>query len=279
MASRSFIVGDAGGTSTQWRLVKDGEIHQFETIGFNAYTHNLSDLKTSISQTFGDELTSQLPTYFYAAGIDTDQQAKEVSGQLANLFGDEIQVYNDLVGTARSLCGKEKGNVCILGTGSNACYYDGERVSKVSASLGYVLGDEGSGAFMGKKLLMGVFRERFSRDLIEAFQSEFQLTSHDVIQRIYHQPRPNHFLASFAEFIFNHRMHPEVHALVLEAFRAFFDAFFFKQENEFPFHFSGSIALFFSDFLREVASEMGYSIRNIVQSPISGLVLYHEQYG
>ena len=279
MAKSSFIVGDAGGTGTQWRVVNGEEIHQYETIGFNAYTHNLDNLKINIIQVFGDKIKSDVPKYFYAAGVDTPQQKEEVTKDLERVFNGNIHVENDLVGVARSLCGKDPGNVCILGTGSNACYYDGENVNKVSASLGYVLGDEGSGAYLGKKLMMGVFRGRFSQEIVEEFQQTFDLTSYDAIQRIYHQPRANHFLASFSKFIFERRTHPEMFELVRSAFIDFFDAFFFKNENEDSFYFSGSIGWLFSDILRDVASEKDFHIKNISQSPIAGLVLYHQKYG
>ncbi len=276
----SFIVGDAGGTGTQWRVVKGEQILQFETIGFNAYTHNLDDLKTNIDQVFGAHITSEMPKYLYAAGVDTEQQRLEAISTLQEIFHDNIVVENDLVGVARSLCGKNVGNVCILGTGSNACYYNGEAVNKVSASLGYVLGDEGSGAHLGKRLMMGVFRERFAKEIVEEFQDTFKLTSHEVIQRIYHQARPNHYLASFAKFVHQHRNHPDMYHMIYRAFEDFFDAFFFDvSTHKVPFYFSGSIAWYFSDILREVTSSRNVVINNIAQSPIAGLVLYHQQYG
>jgi N-acetylglucosamine kinase-like BadF-type ATPase len=279
MANQSFIVGDAGGTGTQWRVVNGSDIKQFETIGYNAYTHNLDDLKVSIQQTFGEEIDKNTPVFFYAAGIDTAQQQKSTIAFLSDIFGKNVSVENDLVGVARSLCGKESGNVCILGTGSNACFYDGESVNKVSASLGYVLGDEGSGAYMGKKLMMGVFREQFSLEINELFHKQFKLTSHDVIKRIYHQPKPNHFLASFSTFIYTHRNQPDLYRMIQRSFNDFFDAFFsHKKHFDKPFHFSGSIAYYFSDMLREVGTERGIHIKNIVQSPIAGLALYHQTY-
>ncbi|WP_424961818.1 hypothetical protein [Ekhidna sp.] len=278
--AESFIVGDAGGTCTQWRVVNGENIKQFETIGFNAYTHNVNDLKASVSRTFGKEIEKGIPTYFYSAGVDTDQQVEEVKKKLSEVFGNNIQIANDLLGAARSLCGKEAGNVCILGTGSNACYYDGQSVNRVSASLGYVLGDEGSGAYLAKKMLARVFRELFSQEIIDLFQKQFDLTSHEVIQRIYHQPKPNHFLASFATFIYDNRNHQEIHQLITQSFNDFFDAFFHSSEyHSLPFHFSGSIAYYFADILREVGNERGFLIRNIVQSPIAGLVLYHQNHG
>jgi len=278
--SNSFIVGDAGGTGTQWRVVINDQIHQFETIGFNAYTHNLDDLNTDIKQVFGQLVDQDIPKYFYAAGVDTPDQQKEVTNALLEVFQANLNVENDLVGVARSLCGKEPGNVCILGTGSNACYYDGEKVNKVSASLGYVLGDEGSGAHLGKRLMMGVFRGRFAKEIVDEFQETFKLSSHQVIQRIYHQPKPNHFLASFAEFVHEHKNHPDIYQMIFEVFEGFYNAFFFKPSSkDLPVYFSGSIAWHFSDILREVSSKHGFLIKNIAKSPVAGLVLYHQQYG
>lgn len=279
MANRSFIVGDAGGTGTQWRVVNEGDIKQFETVGFNAYTHNIDDLKQSILETFASEINRNVPVYFYAAGIDTSGQAKTTKHALEEIFGTNVKANNDLLGVARSLCGRESGNVCILGTGANACYYDGMEVNKVGASLGYVLGDEGSGAYLGKKLLAAVFRNQIDIEIINSFQQKYSLTSHDAIQRIYNKPKPNHFLASFAPFVFENRNHPDIYELIRSTFNDFFDAFYYKAENvDEPFHFSGSIAFHFSDILRQVGVDKGYLIKNIVQSPISGLVLYHQKY-
>ncbi|WP_462248134.1 hypothetical protein [Ekhidna sp.] len=279
MTKNTFIVGDAGGTGTQWRLVKGEDITQFETVGFNAYTHDINDLIASMKEVFGDQIMAGMPLYLYAAGVDTDGQAAEVRKALTDEFATNTSAFNDLVGVARSLCGKEKGNVCILGTGSNACYYDGEAVNKVGASLGYVLGDEGSGAHLGKKLMQGVFRGKFSEELIALFQKRYNTTSHDVIERIYNQPKPNHFLASFALFVFENRNQPEIHQLISDNFTDFFEAFFGENiDRTDPFYFSGSIAYYFSDILREIGQSIGIVVKNIVQSPISGLVLYHQRY-
>lgn len=279
MGNRRFIVADAGGTSTQWRVVDGERIEQFETIGFNAYTHDLDAFIASIEHTL-DDVEKDIPVFLYAAGVDTPEQADTIKKALSRFFGDSVEVANDLIGVARALCGNNQGNVCILGTGANACYYDGEHVSKVSASLGYVLGDEGSGAYLGKKLMTRVFRRQLDSTLLELFHEAYQLSSHEVIQRIYHQPKPNHFLASFAPFIFEHRNHSDMHELISEAFADFFEAFFFKaSKDDLPFYFSGSIAFYFATILREVAERKGHFVKTIVQSPISGLALYHQHYG
>lgn len=276
LTNKSFIVGDAGGTNTQWRIVREGKISQFETSGFNAYTHKIEDFKKSIQ---GDIQASldDLPVFLYAAGVDTLEQKNETERELKEIFAQSITVENDLIGVARALCGNEEGNVCILGTGSNACFYDGVYVNKVGASLGYVLGDEGSGAYMGKKLLMKIFRNQIDSQIVKKFSESFDLNAHEAIQQIYHQPKPNHFLASFAPFLFENRNHPEIYQLIYSSFCDFYDAFFSKEEyRDQLFHFSGSIAFHFSDILRQVGSDRGFSIKNIIQSPIAGLVLYHQ---
>lgn len=274
---RVFLIGDAGGTGTQWRLVLPEGIHQFETVGFNSYTHDLQDFKTSIIQSIGSDFQKTYPVYLYASGVATKEQKVELKHGLREILGDFIHVENDLVGVARGLCLNQSGNACILGTGSNACYYNGTKVSTVSASLGYVLGDEGSGAYLGAKLIMRVFREQLSEDITQEFHQQYNLTSHDVIQRIYHKPRPNEYLASFAPFLSSHKNHPEIYQLIYDAFTSFFKAFFFKKKHlDVPFHFSGSIAYYFADILRQVATDLGYNTGKIVASPIAGLVLYHQ---
>lgn len=278
MKEHSFIVGDAGGTGTQWRIVRGGGISQFTTVGFNAYTHNIDELIRDIHDRIGAELNGISNIYLYAAGVNVPSQKKETEEKLSNVFDATPKVENDLLGVARSLCGTDPGNVCILGTGANACYYNGESVDKVGASLGYVLGDEGSGAYLGKKFLTKVFRAQMDQSIIENFNEAFDLTSHNVIETLYNQPKPNHFLASFANFIAGHKNHPDVYRLIYSAFEDFFNAFFLAGSDG-EFHFSGSIAYYFSDILRQVGIDMDFQIKNIVESPIAGLVLYHKENG
>lgn len=280
MKHSKFIVGDAGGTKTQWRVVDGESILQFEGDGFNAYTHSLSDFTQKMHQTLGKFLTEGIPIFLYAAGVDTEEQAEIVGKAISGISSGNVQVSNDLLGVARALCGENAGNVCILGTGANACYYDGSTANKVGSSLGYILGDEGSGAYLGKLFLKEVLRDRLSETVAEDFNREFGLTAHDVIQKLYNQPRPNRFLASFAPFILKHKNDPLVYRLIISAFHDFFNAFFpHVEESEEGFFFCGSIAHYFSDILRRVAADRGFSIQSIMQSPAAGLVLYHQTYG
>lgn len=278
MKEHSFIVGDAGGTGTQWRVVHGEKIDQFTTVGFNAYTHKLEDLIEDIPLKMGGASQGAKSVYLYAAGIDVPSQKRQVEERLLPTFNVRPTAENDLLGVSRSLCGTNAGNVCILGTGSNACYYDGHAVDKVGASLGYVLGDEGSGAYLGKKLLTRIFRKQMDEEVMKCFETTFNLSAHQVIETLYNEPKPNHFLASFSKFIASQKGHPDVYSIIYTAFEDFFNAFF-PQGSEKEFHFSGSIAYYFSDILRQAGADMGFQIKNIVESPIAGLVLYHKENG
>ncbi len=279
MNERTYIIGDAGGTGTQWRILKGLTIHQRETIGFNPYTHDLHDFKKDVSKSLDSFLDHDPCVYLYAAGVGTPEQKRTLTLELEDVLGNNLLIENDLVGVARALCGDQPGNACILGTGANACFYDGKEVNTVSASLGFVLGDEGSGAYLGKKLLSRVFRGQFDVEILNAFHSTYDLTEHEVISQIYNQPRPNQFLSSFAHFVSKHKNHPEVYELIYQSFVDFFHGFFPKEDKNNFFYFSGSIAWYFSDILREVGKNKGVIIQNIIQSPIAGLALYHQKHG
>lgn len=271
---KSILIGDAGGSKTDWRLIKDDQITQYSTVGFNAFTHSISAFKESISENIDERQIDQL--FLYCAGADTDDQRNEVARELSEIFKSEIKVENDLLGAARATCGHEKGYACILGTGANASYYDGNQMEKVSASLGYVLGDEGSGAYLGRKLLKGIYRNQLSAEVISSFMDEFALPVDEAIRSIYGAEKPNQYLATFVPFILSQKADGSIYQLITEAFSEFFKEFLSSADKNLKVHFSGSVAYHFSDILRQVASDLNYIIGTIIDSPISGLVLYHK---
>ncbi len=273
---KSFVVGDAGGSSTDWRVLRKGKIEHYKTAGFNAFTHKIETLIEEIKKVF-DPKIFKLPIYFYAAGIHSESQKSVVEKALAEIFTSKIFVEHDMIGVARAVSGRLAGYVGILGTGANACYYDGKSVTSLSYSFGYVLGDEGSGAYLGKKLIQGVFRGNLDQKVVAKFEARYQLSADEVIQRIYDKPKPNHFLASFSDFIFSNRSNPDIYNLVKTSFEEYFDAFFGTIKNKnIPLNFAGSIAWHFSDILRDVAIEKGFILKTVVQSPIARLALYHQ---
>lgn len=273
MANKTILIADAGGTSTDWRLIRDSKIQQFVTGGFNLFTHPVDQLKQEIlSLNIGavDEV------FFYSAGADTKEQRQSLSDELSEVFGVLPNVENDLLGAARATCGSTPGFVGILGTGANASYYDGNQVEKVSASLGYVLGDEGSGAYLGKQLLKCIYRSEFQKSIIEAYQNHFHLPVDQAIRNLYASNRPNQYLASFVPFLADHKNEPEIYRLIHRSFQDFFEAFFKHTHVNHPIHFVGSIAFHFSDILRQAAVDSNLMVGTIIASPIAGLVLYHQ---
>jgi len=272
--SNRILVGDAGGTSTSWRFIDGNKIEQYNSGGFNYTTHSLLNFRKEIEALH----IKPVRTYLYIAGADTPDQRKIIEQELEEVLG-KVKVENDLLGAARSVLGSEEGYICILGTGSNASYYDGTEVQKVSASLGYLLGDEGSGAYMGKQLLKGMFRNQFDLDIINAFKDYHQLSIADTIKHIYDQEKPNIYLASFSRFIGEHKDHPQIYQLIYESFKTFFSEFFGERKIDLPIHFVGSIAHHYSGILRQVGADLNFTISSIVDSPIAGLALYHKTNG
>ncbi|MEM6641690.1 MAG: hypothetical protein AAF616_01820 [Bacteroidota bacterium] len=275
-----FIIADAGGSGTQWKIVHDDTAKSLATTGFNPFTHDIEAFKTDSKEVLSDYLGSTIPVHFYAAGIQNAKQKSDVAKQLSEFFHDSIYVENDLLAVARSMCGRSTGNVCILGTGANATYYDGETNIDVSASLGFILGDEGSGAYLGKKLLQAIYRKRLSKDIIDAFHDRYSESLDSILTKLHRGSKPNQYLASFAKFLNQLQTDPSIAQLIKEAFIDFYDAFFGDRKlNSNSFHFSGSIAWNFASILRKVWEEKGLKIEQIVQSPMEGLVAYHKQYG
>jgi len=187
-----------------------------------------------------------------------------------------IEVNSDILAAAHGLSGRNPGIVCILGTGSNSCFYDGEKVVANVPALGFILGDEGSGAVLGKLLVGDILKNQLPAGLKEKFLQQFDLTQGTIIERVYRQPFPNRFLASLSPFLKQNIETPEIRALVLNAFKAFLN----RNVKQYDYqnnkvHFIGSIAYYYKEILEEAICECGMQLGNIVQSPMEGLVIYH----
>ena len=191
----------------------------------------------------------------------------------------QIEIGWDLLAAARALCGREPGIACIMGTGSNSCLYDGEQIVGNVANLGWILADEGSGANIGRKFLVDYLRENMPQGLRKQFYERFPFTREEFLERVYQQERPSAFLASFTKFIFQHLKEPYCYQLVYNSFSEFYENNVMKYENykNLKVHFTGSIAFYFSDILRQVANDKGITVKNILEGPIAGLTLYHQK--
>ncbi len=274
-----ILVADSGSTKTAWILTDGKQSRCFATQGLNPY-HIKPDI---IGEILAKELLPETGTavstvYFYGAGC-TPAKIPEMAGIFAGLFpASRIEVESDLLGACRGLCGDKPGVVCILGTGSNSCEYDGEQITDNIPALGYILGDEGSGAALGKAFVTDLLRGYIPEDMSREFFKAHNLTPDDIIENIYRKPGANRFLAGFAPFIAKHRNHPDVRDMITRAFRWFIG----HRVNPYgaearDISFTGSIAVHFSDLLTEVVEDMGHTMRAIVQSPIGGLARYHAE--
>ena len=275
-----MIIVDSGSTKTNWCLIdKNGE-KLIQTLGINPYQMNNEAIKNILKEELHPFLNGEAISrvHYYGAGCSTDQKCGLLDTVLQEFFtAANIEVHHDLLGAARALCGHEQGIACILGTGCNSCYYDGEKIKDQIHSLGYVLGDEGSGAYMGKLLIRDYYQGTMPLDVQQLFQEEYKPVLENILDKVYNHPQPNRYLASFCPFISKNISHPYLYNLVSGSFDEFFQkhVFKFEEAKTTKIHFLGSIAFHFSDILKESAAKAGLKIGKIIESPIQGLVNYH----
>ncbi len=273
-----ILIGDAGGSSTSWRRIDEaGSISQFKTIGLNISVSQPGSYLDSIFEELRpfQDVSS---IHFYVAGFRGEENTRiEIRDAFAKYFTKaEIFIESDLLGAARSLHGSNEGWVGILGTGANMAFYDGSAVNQLIPSLGYVLGDEGSGAHIGKKILVDFCRKKLPSNLQAAFDEAFGLSIDDVIGQTYRSERPNLFLASFTKFIAENLSHPYCYDLVLNSFEEHINVFL-RDYDQKAIAYTGSIAFHFAQILRKVGQEKGINIGKVSESPIAGLTLFHQE--
>lgn len=286
-----IVIADSGSTKTDWRLIDENkQIHQFSTQGINPYFQSseqiISLLKSELISQLKSTIWSLEPArpaggseiFFYGAGCRVEDKKKIVENALFEVFPkSKIEIYTDMLGAARSLCGKNAGIAAILGTGANTCYYDGQKIVENRTSTGYILGDEGSGAHIGKTFIQAFLNDEMPKEIADRFVSRFKLSKDNIIDAVYRQPMPNRFLASFSKFIYQNLKEQFIIDLVAGCFNQFFDKYICKYEKhkEVKLSCTGSVAFYYSNILRAVALEKGVSIDTITETPISGLTLYH----
>ncbi len=277
-----ILIADCGSTKIDWCLLNGKEkVAQIFTTGMNA----LLMTQEEMTQRIADELMPNIANYevteiyYYGAGIISDEIKSHVINALkANIpTATKIEVDSDLLAAARALCGRKPGIACILGTGSNSCYYDGEKVVDNVSPLGYILGDEGSGAVLGKLLVGDVLKKQLPEHLCEKFLKEYNLDRNKIIDAVYRKPAANRFLAQFAPFLEHNIEEPSIHRIVLHSFIDFFVRNVENYDNykELPCNFVGSIALLEKATLLEAAKSQGITVGNIIQDPMEGLIKFH----
>lgn len=277
-----ILIADSGGSKTDWRLVQnDGSIGQASAPGFNPYYQPIDDLKKNVQEILLPKITDSVDKiYFYGAGVSSAKNQDTIRTAFLEFFpGAEVEIGWDLLAAARALCGHEAGIACIMGTGSNSCLYDGNKIVDNVANLGWILADEGSGANIGKKFLVDYLRKKMPETLAKHFHGRFPFTREEFLEKVYQQEKPSAFLASFAKFIFQHLKEPYCYDLIYNSFAEFYENNVMKYRNyeKLKVHFTGSIAFYFSDILRQVANDKGITVKNILEGPIAGLTLFHTQ--
>lgn len=270
---KNILIADSGSTKTEWWYA--GTIKR--TQGLNPFFVSSEDIAQILeSELLLDSIPDEI--YFYGAGA-TSEKSPVISEALQRVFPKAtISVHSDMLGAARALCGDSPGIACILGTGANSCYYDGKEIQDNVSPLGFIIGDEGSGAVLGKLFLGALLKNQFPKGLKEEFLNQHNITPAEIIDRIYRQPLPNRYLASFSPFIAEHLDLKEIRSMVVGAFRLFIvrNIKQYPQHTSSPVHFVGSIAKYYEKPLREACDQEGIVLGNILKAPIEKLAEYHK---
>ena len=280
-----IAIVDGGSTKCDWVILENsGKISQkTESIGFNPNIINADLIPQEIEKNPHLFLIkNQLDyIYFYGSGCGTVENALFVETQLQKVFPyAKVTVKEDLTAAAYAAYNGKPAIVCILGTGSNSCYFDGESIRRDLPSLGFLIGDEGSGSALGKHLVRRFFMKKLPQDLHQEFVETYHLTIEDAIKNMYHNPRANAYLAEFNKFVVQRKQHPYFQNMVFDEMKNFFEyqVLPYEEAREAEINFIGSIAYYYEDVLRAAAAELNLSVGHIVQKPIESLVEYHKKY-
>jgi N-acetylglucosamine kinase-like BadF-type ATPase len=282
MIEKIVLIADSGATKTDWAIIDfENEPKIVQTIGFNPYFIDTEGIYEELDKNLYPYLNNSLvrEVYFYGAGCSNPTNCGTVKYALEDFFKNatELSVEHDLMGAAKALFGKEKGIVSILGTGSNSCLYDGSEIIENVPSLGFVLADEGSGAYMGKLLIRDYFFGKLPEKVKNAFDEKYQTSLERILDEVYNKPRPNRYMASFTHFLSDNIDDPHIKGIVKKSFIDFFEVQVIKYTNykNIPLSAVGSVAFHFQKVLQEVASDYGVEITKVLQSPMEGLIEFH----
>lgn len=272
-----IVIADSGSTKCNWQLVDGDTVHRVQSRGINAVLQRPDEVEALLAETFAEPVRAEA-LHFYGAGCGErypDQSAR-LRETLTHYFpAAHIAVESDLTGAARALLGDRAGIACILGTGSNSCYYDGARIVRNTPPLGWILGDEGSGSYIGRQLVGNLLKGLYGEQLRRLFFEEERLSYDEIIRRVYREGMGNRFLASFTRFVKRHIDLPELDTLVREAFRAFVRRNLAQYPAGAEVSALGGVARHFERQLRETLEESGFRVGRIVENPDEGLLHYH----
>jgi N-acetylglucosamine kinase-like BadF-type ATPase len=276
------LIADSGSSKTDWRFIKaDGTIEQLKTGGINPYLITEKELFDNLEGDFKDTAFEEVNEInFYGAGCGHLKNKEKLKSVLSDFFKcDKIYVEDDMLAAARACCGKEEGIACILGTGANACFYDGSKIVERMVSFGYALGDEGSGAYIGKLTLKAFLEDEMPKAISEKFGTVYpEVNLEYALENMYQKPYPNRFFAHFFQFALLHQKERFFFEMISDAFQLFLEKSVLKlsQKENSPIHFVGGVAFHANSIMRMVLSKNNLRAGNFMESPIAGLTLYHK---
>ena len=273
-----ILIADSGTTKTDWCLIGDQEaLEKIVTSGINPFYQEAENISAILQEEF-TSIKKIKAIYFYGTGCINQEKKDIVKKGLLQVFeAEEIFIGSDLQAAAHSLCQDQSGFACILGTGSNSCYYNGSEIVANVSPLGFILGDEGSGAVLGKKLIGDILKKQLPQSLINDFFETYHTTTAEILENVYKKPFPSRYLADFTKFLSKNIKHPEIENIVIKSFHEFVirNLRQYPGIERMPIHFTGSIAFHFESQLRKVIEEQNLILGNIERAPMKGLIRYH----
>ena len=274
------LIADSGATKAEWCLLHKGRQRAIFTQGISPYFLSAAQ----ISDLLQKELIPRMKKigvdeiYYYGTGCANPINARLVKKAIQQVFKNaRIEVDHDLTAAARALCIKQKGVACILGTGSNSCFYNGKKIVKNSPGLGYILGDEGSGAYLGKKVIQYYLYKTFDEELIAKFDAKYVTNMVEILENVYKRPMPNRYLASFSIFLAENRGHYMIENIIEDGLNDFFFNHLCKYRESWtlPISFVGSVAFGFKDLLQKLCNVYEFELGRVLKNPMKGLIEYH----
>ncbi|MBK7735459.1 MAG: N-acetylglucosamine kinase [Chitinophagaceae bacterium] len=277
----AILIADSGSTKAEWCLLDGNKKKRVITTGLSPYFVSGQQMQQVFKEVLYPKISQQLPDeiFFYGTGCSNPQNIKTIKAALKSVFTKSaISVDHDLIGASRALCGHKKGIACILGTGSNSCFYNGKKIVKNSPGLGYVLGDEGSGAYLGKKVVQYFLYNTFEPDLMDRFNAKYHLSASEILDSVYKQPLPNRYLAGFCMFLSENRGHYMIENIIEDGFNDFFFNHIYKYRESWtlPINFTGSVAYAFKDVIKDLCNAYELQLGKVIKAPMEGLVNYHK---
>lgn len=275
-----ILIADSGSSKTEWCLLAGKSKKRILTQGISPYFLDKQGVVDLMQRELIPKLKKAIPQqiFYYGTGCSNPENVNMIKASLKQLFSEsKISVDHDLMGAARALCGHEKGIACILGTGSNSCFFNGKKIIKNSPGLGYVLGDEGSGAYLGRKVLQHYLYKTFDPDLNDRFEAKYRTGMVDILEAVYKGPFPNRYLAGFTQFLSENRGHFMIENIIEDGLNDFFFNHIYKYRESWtlPIHFTGSVAYGFRDILKDLCNTYELTLGNVIKSPMDGLIKYH----